>query len=127
MNQSIIRPEKIRVDIENLEYWKTGTYTGVDYKYNGKPFTGFAVLGYYNNGQIEGEWEYHDGEKLGWEIDYYENGNIKEKTLTYGATSIVFYEYDEQGNIIDHGFVAPKTIYNECARLIGMQEIEEDD
>lgn len=127
MDQELKRPEKIRVSEENLEYWKTGTYINVDYKYNGQPFTGFAVMGHYDNGFIEGEMEYHEGEQLGWEVYYYENGKIKEETLMYGATSIVFYEYDQEGNITDGGFIEPKFLYNECARLIGIEEIEEDD
>lgn len=44
-------------------------YTGGAYhNYKGKPFTGFALDGYYENGQVAGEREYVNGEDIGWII-----------------------------------------------------------
>ena len=126
MNDDLKRPEMIRVLEEDLEYWKTGTYINEDYKYMGEPFTGFAVGGYYDNGNIEAEREYHNGEHIGWEVEYHENGKVAYETLMYGATSIIYNEYDEYGEKVDGGFVATKSLYNECARAIGIDEIEED-
>ena len=54
-------PNKIRVDTEDLQYIKGNDYIGVDMNYQGKPFTGFEIDGYYENGQIAGEIEYVNG------------------------------------------------------------------
>ena len=43
----------------------------------------------------------------------------------YGATSIVYYKYDEEGVETKVGFVASKALYNECAQLIGIDLIDE--
>ena len=125
MNNELVRPELQRVHEDDLEYVRNGTYIGLFYNYKGKPFTGYMVLGYYDNGNVEIEYEYFEGEQMGWEVEYYENGKVKDKTLMYGATSIVYYEYDEAGNETEVGFVASKSLYNKCARLIGMEEIDE--
>lgn len=97
-NNELKRPEKIRVEEERLEYCKTGIYTGVDYKYLGEPFTGFAVVDYHDNRNIASEIEYNNGEQLGWEIEYYDNGKISYEALMYGETTILFNEYDLNGN-----------------------------
>lgn len=127
MYERIKKAGKNRVSEENLELWRSATYLHDDYKYNGKPFTGFAVLEYHSNGNISYELEYHEGQQLGWEVTYHENGKIERETLMYGATSIVFYEYDVNSKKLSGGFVAPKSLYNECARIIGIDEIDEDE
>lgn len=127
MNNELVRPEVIRVDEEDLDFIKLGTYIGAFFNYKGKPFTGYVVMGYYENNNIHLEYEYFEGEMMGWEVEYHENGKVKEKTLMYGATTVVYYEYDEQGNELDGGFIEPKSLYNKCARLTGMELIEEDD
>lgn len=127
MNNNLVRPSIQRVDDNDLTFVKPGTYIGSFFNYQNEPFTGYRVLGYHDNGNIEIEYEYFEGEQMGWEVEYYENGKVKDKTLMYGATSIVYYEYDEAGNETEVGFVAPKALYNECARLIGMEEIDESE
>jgi len=102
MIQELKRSELKRVSEYDLEYWKTGKYTGVDYKYNGEPFTGFSVGGYYDN----------------------ENGKIAYESLMYCATTVLFNEFSEVGDKTDGGFVAVKSLYNECARVIGIDEID---
>ncbi|WP_390450210.1 hypothetical protein [Chryseobacterium sp. Alg-005] len=86
-------------------------YSGGVYRsYNGKPFTGFIIHGYYENGQIAGETEYVNGEDIGWVIEFYENGNVRNESLEYGATDVYFAEYDKEGNKISSHFFASGTI-----------------
>lgn len=87
----------------------------------------YCNLDYHRNGNIEFEHEHFEGEQMGWEVEYHENGKVKEKTLMSGATMVVYYQYDEEGNELDGGFIEPKRLYNECARLTGMDLIEDDD
>lgn len=116
------KPNKERVDLDNLEYWRDNKYFGDDYKYNGNPFTGFAVISSYDNNVIEHEVEYINGEPLGWEVEYFENGKIKEETLNYGENSVFSVEYDEEGNKIAGGLIASKEIYEECLKEIQEKE-----
>ncbi len=110
------RPEKIRVDYDDLEEGKMNDYTGGAYRnYKGKPFTGFALDGYYENGQVAGEREYVNGEDIGWIISYYDNGNIEYESLDYGATNVFFKEYDYEGNSLGSHFFAPELLEKVCA------------
>lgn len=110
------RPDKIRVDVDDLEKGKTNVYTGGLYRnYQGKPFTGFMVDGYYENGQIAGESEYVNGEDIGWEIEYYDNGLVEKESLDYGATNVYYAEYDREGNKVLSGFFAPELLEKVCA------------
>ena len=70
-------PHKIRVDTEDLQSVRVGTYIGEDMTYQGKPFTGFEIHGYYENEQAAGETEYIDGEQMGWVIEFYDNGFVE--------------------------------------------------
>lgn len=126
MNNELKRPEKNRKENNDLTLIKSGTYIGAEYEFNNKPFTGFLILDYHDNGNIWNEIEYHNGEQIGWEVEYHDNGKIKYESLMYGATSIVFWEYDETGNKVNGGFVAPKSLYNECARIIGISEVTDE-
>ena len=56
---------------------------------------------------------------------YYENGKIKYESLEYGATSVVFRKFDEEGNLLEEGWVAPVEYYNAVAKETGMDPIEE--
>ncbi|MDR6158689.1 MULTISPECIES: toxin-antitoxin system YwqK family antitoxin [Chryseobacterium] len=111
------RPDKIRVDIDDLEKAQTNVYTGGLYRnYQGRPFTGFMIDGYYENGQIAGESEYVNGEDIGWEIEFYDNGMVERESLNYGATTVYFNKFDRDGNKILGGFVADKELlYKVCA------------
>jgi len=124
MTNKLIRPEIIRVSEDQLESKGHGKYTGLEYWYKGKPFTGFVVDDFYPNGNIQGEQEYVNGETMGWRVKYYENGEIEYECLYYGATGVFFREYDINGKILDEGFTAPKEFYNKIALETGMEQIE---
>jgi antitoxin component YwqK of YwqJK toxin-antitoxin module len=124
MTTKLKRPEIIRVYIDDLEDHGHGKYIGAEYWHEGKPFTGFVVFDYYKNGNIEGEQEYVNGQTMGWRVMYYENGEIEYESLYYGATGICYKEYDKNGNVTDEGFVAPKELYNEVAKEIGIEPIK---
>ncbi|WP_093670800.1 hypothetical protein [Tenacibaculum sp. MAR_2009_124] len=125
MNQELKRSEKIRVKEEDLDDKGTGKYTGLEYWYEGKPFTGFVVFSYHDNGFVASEQEYVDGQTMGWAVDYHDNGKIEYESLEYGASSVVFYEYDTEGNQTDGGFVNTKALYNSVARHTGMPQVDE--
>jgi len=126
MEQELKRPGIVRVFEENLEYKGTGKYIGEEFWYRGEPFTGFVVFEYYSNGFVKFEQEYVDGQTMGWEVEYHPNGKIKLETLMYGATSVVFREFNEQGDLAsDEGWVYPKEFYNSVARYTGMSTIDE--
>lgn len=108
-------PDKIRIDTEDLEMTKVGTYTGVDRNYQGKPFTGFQLDGYYENGQVACETEYVNGEQMGWVIEYYDNGMVERESLDYGATTVYFNKFDKDGNKILGGFIAKHLLEKVCA------------
>ncbi|MES2616768.1 MAG: hypothetical protein V4613_02760 [Bacteroidota bacterium] len=90
-------PHKVRVYIDELEEM------GLDYlEYNGLPFNGYAVYDYFkpeDNAaiEVEGEIEYRDGFKKGWDIEYYPNGNIKIEMLRFFETPLLVIEYNELG------------------------------
>jgi len=125
MTQELKRPEIVRVFFEDLEGKGSGKYTGAEYWYEGKPFKGFVVFAYHDNGYVASEQEYVEGQTMGWAVDYHENGKIEYESLEYGASSIVFYEYDEEGNKVNGGFVNTKALYNSVARLTGMPTVDE--
>jgi hypothetical protein len=114
------RPDKIRVDIDDLEKGQTNIYTGGLYRnYQGKPFTGFMIDGYYENGQIAGESEYVNGEDIGWEIEFYDNGLVERESLNYCATTVYFNKFDKAGNKILGGFVADKELLYKVCDITG--------
>lgn len=108
-------PDKIRVDTEDLQSVRIGTYIGEDMTYQGKPFTGFEIHGYYENGQAAGETEYINGEQMGWVIEFYDNGFVERETLNYGATTVYFNEFDRDGNKTIGGFIAKHLLKKVCA------------
>lgn len=124
MTNKLKRPEIIRVNEKNLEAKGHGMYTGLEYWYKGKPFTGFVIDDYHKNGNIAAEQEYVNGQTMGWRVTYYENGEIEEEILYYGATSVCFKSFDKQGKITMEGFVAPKEYYNRVAEKTGMPPIK---
>jgi len=81
-------PNKVRVDTEDLQSVRIGTYIGEDMTYQGKPFTGFEIYGYYENEQIAGEFEYVDGERMGWDIQYYDNGLVERESRLWCYNSV---------------------------------------
>lgn len=125
MNNELKRPDIIRVDEKDLQCVGHGKYTGGELWYKGKPFTGFEVIDRHPNGNILIEQEHVDGQTMGWEVEYYENGKIKYESLEYGATSVVFRKFDEEGNLLEEGWVAPVEYYNAVAKETGMDSIEE--
>ena len=124
MSQKLKRPNIIRVDESNLEYKGHGKYIAEEYWFQGKPFTGFVVLARHKNNFVKLEQEYVDGQTLGWEVEYYENGKIEYESLELGATSVLYREYDISGVLLDEGWVAPKYFYNLVAKETGMPVIE---
>lgn len=73
--------KKIYIFAKDLQYIKGNDYIGVDMNYQGKPFTGFEIDGYYENGQIAGEIEYVNGEQMGWVIEFYDNGFVERRLI----------------------------------------------
>ena len=126
MNSKLKRPEIRRVDEKYLTVVGHGKYTDVEFHYQGQPYTGFVVIDRHVNGNVAFEQEYVNGQTMGWEVEYYENGKIKLESLEYGATSVVFYEYSETGALLEGGFVAPKEYYNKVADQTGMDKIPLD-
>jgi len=127
MKNNLKRPNIIRVDEKQLTYMGHGKYTGEEYNYQGKPFTGFAVIDYYSNGNISFEQEYVKGQPLGWRVDYHDNGKIEYECLMAGATSIMYREFSKDGVLLDEGWLESKTFYNEIADETGMDKITEDE
>ncbi|MCB9225916.1 MAG: hypothetical protein R2836_01675 [Chitinophagales bacterium] len=116
MSQELKQPNKIRVTYDELE-WIHYSYGGYDfYHYKGKPFSGYAILDYHPNGNIMFEEEYKEGEHLGWDNEYYESGIIKYRRLIIGETTLETYEYDENGNELDHGLQVSKTYLEEMKK-----------
>lgn len=112
--KTIRMPHKIRVDSSDLEIGDIGKYIGVDRIYQGQPFTGFKLDGYYENGQVSDECEYVNGEQMGWDIQFYENGNVETESLSYGATSVYFAKFNEDGTKIGSHFFAPEFLEEVC-------------
>lgn len=108
---SLKQPNKIRVNHSDLERY--GETAEEIYAYNGKLFSGYAVLDRFQNGDIEYEIEYKNGKHYGWENEYYPNGQIKDETLTCLETSLEFYEYDENGNQTGGGKVVSEDYYQD--------------
>lgn len=112
------RPDKVRIDWEDLEKikGKHNIYTGgLLYNYQGKPFTGFRIDCYHDNGQMAGEQEYVDGEDIGWSISFHDNGVAERETLNYGATTVYHAKYDRDGNKISSYFFAAELLDELCA------------
>ncbi|MEP0263110.1 hypothetical protein [Dokdonia sp.] len=99
MEQILKQSNKMRVaedDLENIQQ----SHGGYDfYEYNGKPFSGYMVMDYHPNGFVMFEEEYKEGEHVGWDNLYYENGQLNSETLMVGATPIDCIKYDDEGNI----------------------------
>jgi hypothetical protein len=93
MKNELIRPEIQRVDDKDLEFIKMLS-TGGFLHYQGKPFTGFEVTDYYEDGTIWSEQEYAEGQVMGWEVNYYDNGKVADKSLMLGLTSVCTADYD---------------------------------
>jgi antitoxin component YwqK of YwqJK toxin-antitoxin module len=119
MTNELKRPESIRKYYKDLEDKGHGKYIGEEYWYNGKPYTGFIIFDYYENGNIMSESEHVNGQTMGWEIEYYENGKIKKETLNYGATCVLFRDFDELGVLKKVAWLE-KDLYNKVAEETGM-------
>lgn len=122
MSQILKQANKIRVSMENLQNvaYSYGGY--MTYHYEGKPFSGYLVMNYHPNGYVLYEEEYKNGEHLGWDLLYHINGNLKRETLMAGATSLEFYEYDENGNKIMGGKVVSEKDYNYLVKKFKLLE-----
>jgi antitoxin component YwqK of YwqJK toxin-antitoxin module len=107
-------PDKIRVNKSELRYVRSNPYKGEEYEYQGRPFTGFKLSGYHNNGQVASEFEYVNGEELGWEITYYDNGQAESESFDYGATTVYYAEYDREGNKTFSGYTAEVYLKTLC-------------
>lgn len=124
MTNKLKRPEVIRVYEKDLDDKGHGIYTGLEYWYKGKPFTGFVVDDYHKNGNIAAEQEYVNGQTMGWRVMYYENGDIEDETLYYGATTVYFKIYEKNGKIKYEGWNTDKEYYNRVAEKTGMPPIK---
>lgn len=70
--------------------------------YNGRPFNGIIIYKD-ENGQIYGEDEFKDGMRNGKQLEYWENGNIKEEYFEREGMYVGTYKrWDEQGNLVFH-------------------------
>jgi hypothetical protein len=123
MKNELVRPEIQRVDEKDLEFIKMLS-TGGFFHYHGKPFTGFVVWEYHENGNIWYEEEYAQGQVMGWEVNYYDNEKVATKSLMLGLTTVCLADYDYEGNVEDAYWLATKKLYNMCAELTGMDLIE---
>jgi len=113
MNQILKQPEKIRVDENDLEDVRQSDGGYGFYNHKGKPFTGYLVMDYHPNGNIMYEEEYKEGEHLGWDNFYYENGQLERETLMVGATTLYFLTYDEEGNATNEKWLqVPQEMYD---------------
>ena len=124
MTNELKRPNVIRVNEDKLEDKGHGIYTGAEYWQNNKPFTGFAVASYYENGNIALEVEHANGQTMGWHVEYYENGKIKYERLNYGDSTVVFRYFDEDGNKTRE-YWPDKKSYNKVAKETGMEPLNE--
>ncbi|WP_452600131.1 hypothetical protein [Pontimicrobium sp. MEBiC01747] len=109
-------PNKIRVnenDLDNLSH-SEGGYMRKSYK--GKPFAGYMVMDYHENGNVMFEEEYRDGEHQGWDNEYYETGIIKDSSLMIGATCLKYIEYDTLGNVISDNKQVSQDEYSRLVR-----------
>jgi len=84
-----------------------------------------VIFEFHSNGNIAFEAEHVNGQTMGWGVEYYENGKIKYESLEGGTTSIMFKSFDENGNLVEEGWVASKKLYNKVAKETGMDPIEE--
>ena len=127
MKNQLKRTDVIRVDENQLTFMGHGKYVGEEFNYRGKPFTGFVIIDYHENGNILLEQEYVKGQVFGWEVIYHENGALKEETLMAGATSVVYREFSEDGTLLEEGWLESKAFYNKVAEETGMDKIPEDE
>jgi antitoxin component YwqK of YwqJK toxin-antitoxin module len=107
------QPQKIRVNFNDLT--EANDTAEELLAYNGQLFTGYAVLGYHSNGNIESEEEFRNGITMGWVNVYYPNGNLKRETLCVisNQNSIAFNKYDINGNKIDSYILISQENYNQ--------------
>jgi antitoxin component YwqK of YwqJK toxin-antitoxin module len=124
MTNELKRPEVIRKKDSELNMVGNGVYTGEEYWYEGKPFNGFVVFDYYENGNILLEIEHANGQTMGWHVEYYENGKIKYERLNYGDSTVVFRYFDEEGNKTRE-YWPDRESYNEVAKETGMVPLED--
>lgn len=94
---------RIDYDDQNLTLRDKPTNWGESvWLYSGQPFTGIKV--YKDaNGQLEGESEFKDGILYGRQVEYWENGNLKEEYFQkYDYYVGSFKLWDNQGVLISH-------------------------
>ena len=111
MNQILKEPNKLRIKESDLEFvsHSHGGYMTVHYQ--GKPFNGFWVIDYHENGNVMFEEEYRNGEHQSWDNKYYETGELKESDLMLGATTLKYWKFDKEGNITKEGKQVSKEDY----------------
>ncbi|NLN32896.1 MAG: hypothetical protein GX159_04795 [Flavobacteriaceae bacterium] len=71
--------------------------------YNGVPFTGIIFYKSPNSNQLLNESEYKEGILEGRQVEYWENGNLKEEYFQkYDYNIRSFKRWNEQGELISH-------------------------
>ena len=113
MNQILKQLNKIRVPESELEILSHSDGGYMKYGYKNQPFTGNLAMDYHPNGYIMYEEEFKEGEHLGWDNLYYENGQLERETLMVGATTLYFLTYDEEGNATNEKWLqVPQEMYD---------------
>ncbi|KQS91791.1 hypothetical protein ASG21_04850 [Chryseobacterium sp. Leaf394] len=116
------QPHKIRVHFDDLE--EANNKAQELLSYNGQLFTGYAVLGYHPNGNVESEEEFRNGITMGWVNQYHFNGHLRRETLCYlsNQNSISFNKYNEYGIKIDSYIFLSKEKYEEIITKYNLLE-----
>jgi hypothetical protein len=61
---------------------------------------------------------------MGWRVTYFENGEIEDETLYYGATFVYYRISNKNANLLEEGWNTPKKFYNIVAKEIGMEPLK---
>jgi len=111
--QTLNQPNKPRVPLNSIEHVKPGEGGYTITHYEGEPFNGYMILDYNEDGSIQFEEEYKSGKHLGWDNLYFQNGKIKEQTLSVGNTVLQFIEYNKNGKKISDNLLVDQEYFNE--------------
>ncbi|MFP3832874.1 hypothetical protein [Chryseobacterium sp. SIMBA_028] len=94
--------DKRRVNFEDIEFGEYDHDGNSLILFNGHLYTGYVILDKYPNGDTMAEMEYDSGSRVGWQNEYNEAGILIYSCYSVGQTTKEVYEYDDEGNLIDH-------------------------